>query len=71
MDDRDQPRRILAVDGLTAYVEPHGKQGDQRVVLCRACGTSSPPLDAGHEMDWFKRHAAKVSEEHRRARFKR
>lgn len=61
----------MAVGGITAYVEVYGKDGDQRVVLCRACGASSPPLDAGQEMDWFKRHAAKVSQEHRRARFRR
>jgi hypothetical protein len=71
MDDDDQPRQTLAVAGLRAYVAVHGKRGDQRVVLCRACGISSPPLAPGQEMDWFKEHAAEVSEDHRRAKFKR
>lgn len=70
MDDDDQPRHALAVAGLRAYVEVRGKPGDSRVVLCRACGASSPLLAPGKEMEWFKRHAAEASEEHSRARFK-
>jgi hypothetical protein len=67
----DRPRRTLSVGGITADVEVYGNDGDQRVVLCRACGISSPPLARSQAMDWFKQHAAKVSEEHRRARTRR
>jgi hypothetical protein len=67
MDDGDLPRQTLAVAGLTAHVEVRGEKGEQRVVLCRACGASSPSLTAGREIDWFKRHAAEDREEHRRA----
>jgi RNase P subunit RPR2 len=38
MDDGDLPKHTLAVAGLSAYVEVRGKKGEQRVVLCRACG---------------------------------
>ena len=69
--DDDQPRHYLTAEGLTAYVEVHGTRSVERVVLCRACGIRSPPLDVGHVMDWFKRHAAEVSEEHHRAKSKR
>jgi hypothetical protein len=70
-DDRGE--RILTVAGLSAYVESQG-QGNveqRRVVLCRACGHSSPPLSPDQETDWFNRHAAEDREEHRRARSKR
>jgi hypothetical protein len=69
-DDRED--RILTVAGLSAYVESQG-QGNaeqRRVVLCRACGHSSPPLTRDQETDWFHRHAAEDREEHRRARAK-
>jgi hypothetical protein len=72
-DDREE--RILTVAGLSAYVEPHGQAQDnaerRHVVLCRACGHSSPPLTSDQETDWFNRHAAEDREEHRRARAKR
>jgi hypothetical protein len=58
----------LEAGGLSAYVELEGKQGDRRVVLCRACGASSPPLAPEHDTAWFARHAAEAREEHRRAR---
>jgi hypothetical protein len=64
----DEKPSILAEAGVSAYVRVDGSQGELRVVLCRACGTSSPPLAAGHETDWFKRHAAEDREEHRRRR---
>jgi hypothetical protein len=70
MDNDDNLRRTLAVAGLHAYVEVQSQRSDQRVVLCRACGTSSPPLAPGNEVEWFKRHAAEVSEEHSRSRFR-
>jgi hypothetical protein len=67
-DDQLQP---LMVAGLSAYVEVQGKREQRRVVLCRACGNSSPPLAPDHETHWFSRHAAEDREEHRRARSKR
>jgi hypothetical protein len=69
-DDRED--RILTVAGLSAYVESHGHGNAEprRVVLCRACGNSSPPLTPDQETDWFHRHAAEDREEHRRARAK-
>ena len=68
----DDPKEyILTEAGLSAYVRIHGKQGELRVVLCRACVVSSPPLAAGHETDWVKQHAAKDCEERHRSRNKR
>jgi hypothetical protein len=46
MDDGDLPKHTLAVAGLSAYVEVRGKKGEQRVVLCRACGALFHPSTA-------------------------
>jgi len=62
---------ILTEAGLSAYVRVQGKQGELRVVLCRACVVSAPPIPAGQETDWFKQHATEDCEEHRRWRSKR
>jgi hypothetical protein len=64
-------QRQLTVAGLSAYVEVYSKLEQRRVVLCRACGASSPPLAPDHETDWFERHAAENRAEHHRARSKR
>jgi hypothetical protein len=61
-------RHLLEAGGLSAYVEIEGRQGEHRVVLCRACGASSLTLAPDQETEWFKRHAAEDREEHRRAR---
>jgi hypothetical protein len=55
-------------NGLSAYVDVHDHRSDLLVVLCRACGDRSPPLAYGEATDWFKGHAAKKTEEHRRWR---
>jgi hypothetical protein len=64
----DEKSSILTEAGISAYVRRDGTDEELRVVLCRACGASSPALPAGHEADWFKRHVAEVREKHRRRR---
>jgi hypothetical protein len=65
-----QQDETVVQDGLSAYMGVHDSRTALLVVLCRACGDRSPPLTSGEATDWFKRHAAKKNEAHRRWRAK-